>query len=128
MKHILVAAITAIATTSATVQAQDYCNCLPMPIDEIELHLSSVVSWSAGIARSDNAENVGVPVRVEHTACGSHAHQNLIGQPLQVAYDVGAAQNARILRPGQITNMLYIADRMNISILENEVIERVYCG
>jgi hypothetical protein len=38
------------------------------------------------------------------------------------------ANMARVLRPGMMTTMIYLPERMNIAVDENDIIERVYCG
>ena len=61
-------------------------------------------------------------------SCGASRYQTLIGQPAIVADLMAEANMARVLRPGTITTMIYIAERMNISINDYETIDRVYCG
>ncbi len=70
--------------------------------------------------------NPGAPVTGQ--ACGANYLQSYIGQPLSYAYTTDAAMNARILRPGMITNMLYVADRLNLHVDANETITRISCG
>jgi len=61
-------------------------------------------------------------------SCGASRYQSLIGQPAIVADLMAEANMARVLRPGAITTMIYVAERMNISINDYETIDRVYCG
>ena len=61
-------------------------------------------------------------------SCGASRYQTLIGQPAIVADLMAEANMARVLRPGMMTTMIYIADRMNIAVNESDIIERVYCG
>ena len=61
-------------------------------------------------------------------ACGATHLQSYVGQPLSYAYATDAAMNARILRPGMITNMLYVADRLNFHVDASDTITRVACG
>jgi len=72
------------------------------------------------------AETPGAPVTGQ--ACGANHLQSYIGQPLSYAYATDAAMNARILRPGMITNMLYVADRLNFHVDASDTITRVTCG
>lgn len=61
-------------------------------------------------------------------ACGAHRLQSYIGQPLSDAQTAGVASGARIMRPGMITNMMYVADRLNIHVDGDEIIWRLSCG
>ncbi len=129
MKHFLLAAAAAI-TIAPIADAQDYCNCLPIPIEERNLHLVSGVNVSAGSVVGPG--NIGKPVEevapVVGASCGADQYQHLIGFPAIIADQLGTAGTARVLRPGDITTMVYISERMNIAIDEHETIDRVYCG
>lgn len=72
------------------------------------------------------ADNPYAPV--PGLACGASHLQSYIGQPLSYAYATDAAMNARILRPGTITNMMYVADRLNFHVDGDEMILRISCG
>ena len=61
-------------------------------------------------------------------SCGASRYQTLIGQPAIVADLMAEANMARVLRPGTMTTMIYLPERMNISINDYETIDRVYCG
>ena len=61
-------------------------------------------------------------------SCGASRYQSLIGQPAIVADLMAEANMARVLRPGMMTTMIYLPERMNIAVDENDIIERVYCG
>jgi hypothetical protein len=61
-------------------------------------------------------------------SCGASRYQTLIGQPAIVADLMAEANMARVLRPGMMTTMIYLPERMNIAVDENDIIERVYCG
>ena len=54
--------------------------------------------------------------------------QSYVGQPLSYAYATDAAMNARILRPGMITNMMYDAQRLNFHVDSGDTITRIACG
>lgn len=61
-------------------------------------------------------------------SCGASRYQTLIGQHAMVADLMEEANLARVLRPGMMTTMIYLPERMNIAIDESGIIERVYCG
>ena len=60
--------------------------------------------------------------------CGANWLQGMVGQPLSYAYATDAAMNARILRPGMITNMMYDAQRLNFHVDAGDTITRIACG
>jgi hypothetical protein len=61
-------------------------------------------------------------------SCGASRYQSLIGQHAMVADLMEGANLARVLRPGMMTTMIYLPERMNVSVDEQEIITRVYCG
>ncbi|MGI3186146.1 I78 family peptidase inhibitor [Nioella aestuarii] len=61
-------------------------------------------------------------------SCGASRYQTLIGQPAIVADLMAEANLARVLRPDTMTTMIYLPERMNVSVDEHDVITRVYCG
>lgn len=86
----------------------------------------TTLPWTPKSPARIAAENPYAPVTGQ--ACGATHLQSYIGQSLSYAYATDAAVNARILRPGMITNMMYVADRLNLHVDANETITRISCG
>lgn len=61
-------------------------------------------------------------------SCGASHLQSYVGQPLSHAYATNVAHNARIMRPGMITNMMYDAERLNFHVGSGDTITHVTCG
>ncbi|MAN14303.1 MAG: hypothetical protein CL945_06365 [Dinoroseobacter sp.] len=70
----------------------------------------------------------GIPQPPRNDGCGAGSMQSYVGQPLSYAYATDAAMNARILRPGMITNMMYDAQRLNFHVDSGDTITRIACG
>ncbi|MGR3709034.1 MAG: I78 family peptidase inhibitor [Alterinioella nitratireducens] len=68
------------------------------------------------------------PPAPRNDGCGAGSMQSYVGQPLSYAYATDAAMNARILRPGMITNMMYDAQRLNFHVDSGDTITRIACG
>lgn len=66
-------------------------------------------------------------------ACGSQQVQHYVGQDYTstlgdtLEQESGAA-TVRVKRPGQAYTMEYRADRLDVSVNENDVIQAVHCG
>ncbi|MEO1040752.1 MAG: I78 family peptidase inhibitor [Pseudomonadota bacterium] len=64
---------------------------------------------------------------LEKTPCGAEGYQSFVGQPLaSVTYPNDL--RVRVLRPGVMVTMEYVAERMNIHIDEDGIVKRVICG
>ncbi|NNU15095.1 hypothetical protein HK107_01995 [Parvularcula sp. ZS-1/3] len=59
--------------------------------------------------------------------CGAEGYQGFVGKPL-AAVTYPSDMKVRIVEPGMIMTMEYIATRMNIKVDEDGMITRVYCG
>lgn len=60
--------------------------------------------------------------------CGAGQLSHLIGQSADALNGLDLSENRRVLRPGMAYTEDYQPDRLNISIDENEVIERIWCS
>ncbi|HRO11879.1 I78 family peptidase inhibitor [Amaricoccus sp.] len=74
--------------------------------------------------------NVGVPgeAAAEGGTCGAEAHQDWVGQRVDVLNDVDLPEGARVLFPTTPATMDYRAERLNVSVDKADTITRVYCG
>lgn len=61
-------------------------------------------------------------------SCGASRYQSLVGQPAIVADLMAETGMARVLRPDTMSTMIYLPERMNISVDEQDIITRVSCG
>ncbi|MEM0929737.1 MAG: I78 family peptidase inhibitor [Pseudomonadota bacterium] len=67
------------------------------------------------------------PEEQEPTPCGAENYQNFVGKPL-AAVTYPDDLRARVLRPGAMVTMEYVAERMNIHVDDEGIILRVICG
>ena len=68
-----------------------------------------------------------VPPPIEDT-CNAAAIAPYIGQPVTALEQVELLQAVRVVRPGDIVTMDFLATRLNIGLDENETITQLYCG
>lgn len=61
-------------------------------------------------------------------ACPADAHQDWVGQRVDVLNDVDLPPGARVLFPTTPATMDYREDRLNITVDKADRITRVYCG
>ncbi|MHA6265984.1 I78 family peptidase inhibitor [uncultured Aliiroseovarius sp.] len=59
--------------------------------------------------------------------CGADRLRGLIGQDAATLREVDLPRVTRVVRPGMALTMDYRPDRLNISIDENGIIDRVWC-
>ncbi|MEX3017453.1 I78 family peptidase inhibitor [Gymnodinialimonas hymeniacidonis] len=62
---------------------------------------------------------------MEATPCGAEHFQDLIGTHVS---EVALPENAEVVRPNTIRTMIYLAERLNIGLDENDHVALVYCG
>ena len=62
------------------------------------------------------------------TTCGADGWQHLVGQSGDVLAAAQFPAPMRVLRPGDITTMEFLAERLNVAVDEQNRITRVYCG
>jgi Peptidase inhibitor I78 family len=60
--------------------------------------------------------------------CGADAHQDWVGQRVDVLNDVDLPEGARVLFPTTPATMDFREDRLNVTVDKSDVISRVYCG
>ncbi|MEI4485010.1 I78 family peptidase inhibitor [Frigidibacter sp. MR17.14] len=60
--------------------------------------------------------------------CGASKHQSLVGKPGKGLAPGRFGVPVRIVTPGSMMTMDYRAERLNISINEAGLVEKVYCG
>ncbi|SPF75104.1 hypothetical protein ALP8811_00088 [Aliiroseovarius pelagivivens] len=63
-----------------------------------------------------------------HGSCGAGDLMYLVGQNAEVLTDLDLPENRRVLQPGMAYTMDYQPDRLNISIDENGLIDRIWCS
>ena len=68
------------------------------------------------------------PVTAAGGACPADAHQDWVGQRVDVLNNVDLPEGTRVLFPTTPATMDYRSDRLNITIDKSEFISRVYCG
>jgi hypothetical protein len=61
-------------------------------------------------------------------ACGADAHQDWVGQRVDVLNDVDLPEGARVLFPTTPATMDFNAARLNVAVDKADTITRVYCG
>ena len=61
-------------------------------------------------------------------ACPADAHQDWVGQRVDVLNDAELPEGTRVLFPTTPATMDYREDRMNVSVNKSDTITRVYCG
>jgi hypothetical protein len=66
--------------------------------------------------------------RIGGDACGAEAHQDWVGQRVDVLNDVELPEGTRVLFPTTPAGDETEAARLNVSIDRSDTITRVYCG
>ena len=61
-------------------------------------------------------------------SCGAEGLKDLVGQNAEVLSEIALPENRRLLRPGMAYTMDYQPDRLNISIDEDGLIDRIWCS
>ncbi|MEM7739849.1 MAG: I78 family peptidase inhibitor [Pseudomonadota bacterium] len=61
------------------------------------------------------------------TPCGAEGYQRFVGQPL-AAVTYPSERRVRVLRPGVMVTMEYVAERMSIHVDDDGIVTRVICG
>ena len=61
-------------------------------------------------------------------ACAASAHQDWVGQRIDVLNDVDLPEGTRVLFPTTPATTDYREDRMNVTVDKADKIARVYCG
>jgi hypothetical protein len=72
-------------------------------------------------------QNPGAPGDAGGT-CPADAHQDWVGQRIDVLNDVDLPEGARVLFPTTPATMDYREDRLTISVDKSDRITRVFCG
>ncbi|SMR81890.1 Peptidase inhibitor I78 family protein [Aliiroseovarius halocynthiae] len=60
--------------------------------------------------------------------CGASQLAYLVGQTAEILTGLDLPENRRVMQPDMAYTMDYQPNRLNISIDENKVIDRVWCG
>ena len=60
--------------------------------------------------------------------CTADAHQDWVGQRIDVLNDVDLPEGARVLFPTTPATMDFREDRLNVAVDKTDTISRVYCG
>lgn len=85
-----------------------------------------------GACQADNPAAPGArPATDPATAadvCGASKHQSLVGKPGKGLASGRFGVPVRIVTPGSMMTMDYRAERLNISVNEAGLVEKVYCG
>jgi hypothetical protein len=61
-------------------------------------------------------------------SCPAEAHQDWVGQRVDVLNDVDLPEGTRVLFPTTPAPMDYRDDRLNVAVDKTDRISRVYCG
>lgn len=61
-------------------------------------------------------------------SCPAAAHQDWVGERIDVLNDVDLPEGTRVLFPTTPATMDFREDRMNVSVDKSDTIDRVYCG
>lgn len=61
-------------------------------------------------------------------SCPADAHQDWVGQRVDVLNDIDLPQGTRVLFPTTPATMDYREDRLNVSVDKADRITRVFCG
>ena len=74
--------------------------------------------------------SVGVPGEpgAAPGSCAADAHQDWVGQRVDVLNDADLPEGTRVLFPTTPATMDYREDRMNVEVDKSDVISRVFCG
>ena len=60
--------------------------------------------------------------------CPAGAHQDWVGQRVDVLNDAALPEGTRVLFPTTPATMDYNPDRLNVAVDKSDTIARVYCG
>jgi Peptidase inhibitor I78 family len=60
--------------------------------------------------------------------CPAEAHQNWVGQRVDVLNDAALPEGTRVLFPTTPATMDHRPERMNVEVDKSDTIARVYCG
>jgi hypothetical protein len=100
---------------------------MPAPIQSLGLSLALVLALGACAEM-----HLGVPgkdgVAAGSGTCVADAHQDWVGQRIDVLNDVDLPEGTRVLFPTTPATMDYRGDRLNVSVDKADTISRVYCG
>jgi hypothetical protein len=80
-----------------------------------------------GACAQGGTDRAGAPA-VEQGSCGAAAHQDWVGQRVDVLNDVDLPEGTRVLFPTTPATMDYSEGRLNVAVDKSDIITRVYCG
>jgi hypothetical protein len=80
-----------------------------------------------GACAQGGNDRAGAPAE-ELGTCAAGAHQDWVGQRVDVLNDVDLPEGTRVLFPTTPATMDFREERMNVVVDKNDIIARVYCG